>query len=168
MAKHKIQKQNNTPLDIASDTIVLANVAEAHANSNMPAMSAVMSHTLSSDVPRINLSQKIQTNNEIKLSSDAPLLHLPKKVQVKKLVEDFSKPQHSAYSSKIPGHKFVVPTPINPDKLDLYLNGYDPKIRSYLVNGFRHGFRLMNDKYTTSDSDKVLKSAVEHPEIVDS
>ena len=82
-------------------------------------------------------------------------------------MEDFSKPQQSAYSSKIPGHKFVVPTPINPDKLDLYLNGYDPKIRSYLVNGFRHGFRLMNDKYTTSDSDKVLKSAVEHPEIVD-
>ena len=60
-----------------------------------------------------------------------------------------------------------MPTPIDADKLDLYLQGYDPAKRKYLVNGFRYGFRLNNIKHTSSDTDKVLTSASKHPLVVD-
>ena len=61
-----------------------------------------------------------------------------------------------------------MPSPVNPDRLDIYLNGYDKSKREYLVNGFRYGFRLNNFKYTHSDNNKVLTSASSHPDVVDS
>ena len=61
----------------------------------------------------------------------------------------------------------LLPTPVKHNKLDLYLNGYNIKLRNYLVQGFAKGFSLQNNSFTSNDSDKTLASARLKPEIVD-
>ena len=61
----------------------------------------------------------------------------------------------------------VLPSPIKSERLDLYLNGYDRLKRKYLVDGFKLGFRLNNFSFQHSDNDKILKSALNFPDIVD-
>ena len=60
-----------------------------------------------------------------------------------------------------------MPSPIKYDRLDLYLNGYNWVKRKYLVDGFKHGFRLNNFSFQHSDNDKTLKSTLLYPDIVD-
>ena len=50
-----------------------------------------------------------------------------------------------------------MPSPINVDKLDKLLQGYDRQKSQYLVNGFRHGFSISSS--LTSTSAKANKSA---------
>lgn len=58
-------------------------------------------------------------------------------------------------------------TPVNADRLEECLSGYDPEKASYLVNGFRHGFQFHFEGYTHQKFCNNLKSALEHPEIID-
>ena len=78
---------------------------------------------------------------------------------------DSKQTQFKNSSSKF---ELKMPTPIKADKLDLYLNGYDSYLRNYLVCGFKKGFRLNSFSWTHSDNNKVLTSATQHPDIVDS
>ena len=50
------------------------------------------------------------------------------------------KPDAPQIKVKVP--KFQLPTPVNPHILNKYLEGYDPKARTYLVKGFVNGFGL--------------------------
>ena len=61
----------------------------------------------------------------------------------------------------------LLPTPVKYSKLDMYLNGYNKVFRNYLVSGFKNGFSLQNESFTSNDSDKVLSSAKLRPDIVD-
>ena len=67
--------------------------------------------------------------------------------------------QHSTAASK-------MPTPINPDKLDYHLKriGYDKKKTEFLVDGFRHGFRLKHEGELTQEEPCNDPSIAEHPE----
>ena len=38
----------------------------------------------------------------------------------------------------------VLPSPVRPNRLDSYLSGYTPQLRSSLVRGFTHGFRIIS------------------------
>ena len=60
-----------------------------------------------------------------------------------------------------------LPTPIDPNRLDFWLQGYDKEKSEYLVNGFRHGFRSGFKGSVNSKIEKNLKSCYEHPELVD-
>ena len=60
----------------------------------------------------------------------------------------------------------VLPTPINVGRLSWYLKGYDTHLSNYLIDGFSKGFRINNFSSTPSDSDKVLRSALSKPDIV--
>lgn len=62
-----------------------------------------------------------------------------------------------------------VVTPINAQKLDRLLEGYDDNKRRFLVNGFKFGFHVHFEGTLRSDPTKFknLKSAVEMPHIVD-
>ena len=59
-----------------------------------------------------------------------------------------------------------MPTPINPDKLDYHLKriGYDKKKTEFLVDGFRHGFRLKHEGELTQEEPCNDPSIAEHPE----
>ena len=59
-----------------------------------------------------------------------------------------------------------LPTPVRADRLSWYLKGYDTYLKNYLIKGFSEGFRLNNFSSTPSDNDKVLKSALSLPDIV--
>ena len=67
-----------------------------------------------------------------------------------------------------PSKEITVPTPIKVESLEKYLEGYPPVSRQYLLEGFSQGFRLMNFNSTPSDRDKNLRTASEHPHVVDS
>ena len=60
-----------------------------------------------------------------------------------------------------------LPTPVKPDRLEVYLCGYNYLLKKYLLSGFRNGFRLDNTKFTPSDNDKTLKSARIQPDMID-
>ena len=60
-----------------------------------------------------------------------------------------------------------MPTPVKPNKLDDYLDGYDSQLRSYLVSGFKFGFNINNMSYTSTTSDKNAKTTSKWPEVVD-
>ena len=59
-----------------------------------------------------------------------------------------------------------LPTPIKVDRLKWHLLGYDTHSSNYLIDGFSKGFKLNNFSFTPTDNDKVLKSALENPIIV--
>ena len=56
------------------------------------------------------------------------------------------------------------PTPINADRLAVWLEGYDTAKKDYLVNGFRHGFYVGFDGVTNNLTPQNLKSALDMPE----
>ena len=58
-----------------------------------------------------------------------------------------------------------INTPIDPDKLDKYLKGYDPLKRKYLVDGFRYGFKLEFSGEGSKTVPKNLISSVDFPEV---
>ena len=62
--------------------------------------------------------------------------------------------------------KLNLPTPVIAHKLEYYLNGYNIWLKKYLVLGFTLGFKLNNFNFTSIDNDKTLKSAREHPDVV--
>lgn len=60
-----------------------------------------------------------------------------------------------------------LPTPIKPQILAKYLQGYDPTLAQFLLNGFTEGFSL---EYQGRRSSRVCPnstSAGEHPEVID-
>ena len=59
-----------------------------------------------------------------------------------------------------------LPTPVNADKLEFYLQGYPQDKIQYLVNGFRFGFPLGFKGERTGQNCKNSKSAMLHPDIV--
>ena len=65
------------------------------------------------------------------------------------------------------GEKTKTNTPVKADRLNEYLEGYDEKLREYIVNGFKYGFSL---DYTGGNRSlkvpKNLKSAEMNEAIV--
>ncbi|XP_070198593.1 uncharacterized protein [Littorina saxatilis] len=60
-----------------------------------------------------------------------------------------------------------VPTPVSVDRLAFWLEGYDSKKAEFLLDGFRHGFRVGFQGKVTSIVHKNLKSAALQPQVVD-
>lgn len=60
-----------------------------------------------------------------------------------------------------------MPTPINADQLESYLEGYDEKKKQYLLQGFRKGFSLEYWGPGKPFSCPNLKSAVDNPKVVE-
>ena len=63
-----------------------------------------------------------------------------------------------------------LPTPINPKKLEIWLEGYEETKKLYLLKGFCEGFDVGYKKDSNqkiSHSNKNLKSSYEHPDVVD-
>ena len=66
-----------------------------------------------------------------------------------------------------PQESAMLPTPVNHRRLETLLDGYDDNLRSYLVSGFKFGFRLFNFTYYPQPPPSNLKSAYQLPEVVD-
>ena len=60
-----------------------------------------------------------------------------------------------------------IPTPLKPDRLEYWLNGYDTETTKFLVQRFTNGFKVGFSGKTNSDIPKNLKSAMEFPDSVD-
>ena len=60
-----------------------------------------------------------------------------------------------------------MPSPINVDKLDKLLQGYDRQKSQYLVNGFRHGFSISSSLTSTSAKAKYHFSVQQVPAITE-
>ena len=60
-----------------------------------------------------------------------------------------------------------LPTPVHPNKLLTYLEGYDCNLKTYLYDGFTQGFSLRSSKAQPQPPPKNLKSAHIYPHIVD-
>lgn len=67
-------------------------------------------------------------------------------------------------------HDQLLPSPVDPEALSHLLQDYDPVKATFLINGFRHGFRVHfeGDLAVPSTACKNLKSAYEVPQVVDS
>ena len=50
-----------------------------------------------------------------------------------------------------------VNTPIDPERLDKYLEGYEPTKRKYMVEGFKYGFKL---EFSVEGSKRVPKNLI--------
>ena len=59
-----------------------------------------------------------------------------------------------------------LPTPVQADLLNNYLEGYSDEQRSYLFDGFTNGFRLHFTGLRTSQDSHNLKSAIDNPIVV--
>ena len=59
-----------------------------------------------------------------------------------------------------------MPTPVNPDRFNSYLEGYDPILRHEVIAGFRHGFALGFTGDPSGGLSDNLKTAKQHPNIV--
>ena len=59
-----------------------------------------------------------------------------------------------------------IPTPVQADLLNNYLEGYSEEQRSYLFDGFTNGFRLHFTGLRTSQDSHNLKSAIDNPIVV--
>ena len=57
-------------------------------------------------------------------------------------------------------------TPVKVDRLDFLLQGYQSHLATYLVNGFRYGFRIQFIGDRTRFESPNLKSALQNPELV--
>lgn len=60
-----------------------------------------------------------------------------------------------------------MPTPINADQLEFYLEGYDEKKKQYLLQGFRKGFSLEYQGLRKPFSCPNLKSAIDNPKVIE-
>jgi hypothetical protein len=60
-----------------------------------------------------------------------------------------------------------LPTPVNVNKLKYYLHGYPSHLKVPLIKGFTSGFSIHNYQFTPVDAVQILKSAAQHPHIVD-
>ena len=58
-------------------------------------------------------------------------------------------------------------TPIKTDKLQTYLEGYPPRSRQYLIEGFRFGFSIDYVGHRSNFESKNLLSATTNPVVVD-
>ena len=61
----------------------------------------------------------------------------------------------------------LLPTPINLNRLEPYLNGYFADIISTLISGFTHGFALHFSGVVNTQEGKNLPSALANPTVVD-
>jgi hypothetical protein len=96
--------------------------------------------------------------------------YIPSQLVQKRIkVMDKTNQIKTSHSYKITSnnHSTRMPTPIKYQVLDQLLEGYDPQLRTYLVNGFRDGFSIDNDVYTPNCGFRNLKNSFEHPEIID-
>ena len=59
-----------------------------------------------------------------------------------------------------------LPTPVNPEKLSIWLEGYNTAKTKYLVDGFRNGFDVGHTGLLSHLHVKNLQSAISKPEIV--
>ena len=59
-------------------------------------------------------------------------------------------------------------TPARVDRLDFLLQGYRSHLATYLVNGFRYGFRIQFISDGTRGESPNLKSALQNPDLVKS
>lgn len=57
-------------------------------------------------------------------------------------------------------------TPVNPEKLASYLQGYDESINEYLIDGFKSGFSLQYQGQRQYQQSPNLKSALDNPCLV--
>ena len=57
-------------------------------------------------------------------------------------------------------------TPVNPTRLEYWLQGYSPTKTQFLLSGFKHGFKLGYEGPRGPQSSPNLKSALAHPAIV--
>ena len=75
------------------------------------------------NVPIVNVNTRVRPVERQSVTNPTPLLqNRPKTSQLKGLLR--------------------VPTPINAGKFDAYLEGYDDKVRKYLISGFSYGLPL--------------------------
>lgn len=59
-----------------------------------------------------------------------------------------------------------MPTPVKPEILKTYLEGYEQDLANYLISGFTYGFRLGCLQTPSSIPSKKHGSTNKHPEIV--
>ena len=57
-------------------------------------------------------------------------------------------------------------TPVNPTRLEYWLQGYSPTKTQFLLSGFKHGFKLGYEGPRGPQSSPNLQSALAHPAIV--
>lgn len=57
-------------------------------------------------------------------------------------------------------------TPVKVDRLKFFLHGYDSALASYLIDGFRFGFRVHFVGERLSCESPNLKSAIDQPDLV--
>lgn len=57
-------------------------------------------------------------------------------------------------------------TPVKVDRLKFFLHGYDSALASYLIDGFRFGFRVHFVGERLSYESPNLKSAIDQPDLV--
>jgi hypothetical protein len=60
-----------------------------------------------------------------------------------------------------------LPTPVKVDRLDHWLQGYEPTLRDYIVNGFLYGFDIGFIGEVSIVESQNMKSARDRPDIVD-
>lgn len=60
-----------------------------------------------------------------------------------------------------------IPTPIKWDKLEHELEGYDKRLRTYLMNGFRYGFPLGCVETPEAPLSKNHNSALKHKKVIE-
>lgn len=65
-----------------------------------------------------------------------------------------------------PNKNHKLPTPIKTDRLEFYLEGYDPIKCSYLLNSLRYGFLLEHEGPRSLFTCNNLKSALSKPSLV--
>lgn len=83
---------------------------------------------------------------------------------------------HSLHTSSAPNaidaerEMLDIVTPVKVDRLDYWLEGYDERVKSYLLDGFRHGFSLKcnHNPSAGSPNDQTgnHKSATDQPDVV--
>jgi hypothetical protein len=60
-----------------------------------------------------------------------------------------------------------LPTPVRSDRLEFWLQGYDPTLRHYLVDGFQNGFDIGFSGELPTVEVQNMKSAKDNPAVVD-
>lgn len=74
---------------------------------------------------------------------------------------------HQNNNPLFPKDQNKMPTPINADQLESYLDGYDEKKKQYLLQGFRKGFSLEYQGPRKPFSCPNLKSAIDNPKVIE-
>ena len=60
-----------------------------------------------------------------------------------------------------------LPTPVRIDRLAKYLEGYEDKLKDYIIRGFEEGFSVESNVKFSSKEPRNLKSAYLNPKVID-